>query len=367
MKRTLNILALVVLMTGFSSGVKAIKYNQFTELFDKNARYVGSGRCRSCHYDIAKSFSGSKHSRAFISLATRGKDDDKKCVPCHVTGYLKPDGFKALEETPEMAGVQCESCHGPASLHSEKLEFGDFKLSMCNVCHPLGKVEGMASECDRCHPDFRKHLEKVQRRKLIVKKPNEETCLSCHDGDNDPDFDLKSLYSAVGHGRVTEDFSKIESSLEEKEKIVFLESKPEVKSGTAYRGNDSCIGCHKKAYSKWSKTAHSKSFETLEMDREEKTTRCLRCHTTGYGRKSGFIDKENTPELKEVGCETCHGPGEDHIKAPAKKKMGTVYGITSDCPTCGLSVTCKRCHNMRQDPDFDTARDVEIIRCDRPL
>ena len=365
MKKIINVLAVLFFVIQWLSISEALELGQFQELFDKNARYVGMNQCRRCHDEIMKSFSTSRHSKAFVSLASRGKDDDGKCVPCHVTGYGKAGGFDNLEDTPEMSGVQCESCHGPGSLHTGKITAEEFSLSMCNACHPLGKVEGMAAECDRCHPDFRRHLEKVRRKDLIVKKPIEKTCIACHDADNDPDFDLKSLYSAVGHGRVTEDFSEIESSAEDKGKVVFLESRPEVKSGTSYAGNDSCRECHPEAFKKWLGTKHSKSFETLENDKEEKTSRCLRCHSTGYGRRSGFIDSESTPDLREVGCETCHGPGKDHVRAPKNKKMETVYGITSDCPTCGLSVTCKRCHNMRQDPNFDTAKGVEIIRCDK--
>lgn len=354
---------LIAICLAFSAS--ALEYRQFDELFDRRADFVGKSQCIRCHFEIVRSFSNSKHKKAFISLASRGKDDDKKCIPCHTTGYGKRGGFRSLEETPELIGVQCESCHGPASLHIEKIEIGEFKLSMCTSCHQLGKVEGMAADCDRCHPLYKRHLEKIKRKQLIIRKPNEETCKDCHNADNDPDFDLKSMYSLVGHGRVTADFSKLESKVEKEKNVVFLEEKPEVKKGTAYVGNDKCIKCHQKAYKKWLSTKHSESYETLEDEKEEKTTRCIRCHTTGYGRRSGFIDAENTPYLREVGCETCHGPGKDHIKAPKNKKMDTIYGITSDCPTCGISVTCKRCHNMRQDPDFDTQRDVEIIRCDK--
>lgn len=44
---------------------------------------------------------------------------DANCLPCHTTGYGKPGGFKSIEETPDLAGVQCEMCHGP---HSEVLK-----------------------------------------------------------------------------------------------------------------------------------------------------------------------------------------------------------------------------------------------------
>ncbi|MCG6534756.1 MAG: hypothetical protein L7F78_08720, partial [Syntrophales bacterium LBB04] len=37
---------------------------------------------------------------------------DEACLPCHTTGYGLVGGFVSLEQTPAMAGVSCEACHG---------------------------------------------------------------------------------------------------------------------------------------------------------------------------------------------------------------------------------------------------------------
>ena len=89
--------------------------------------YVGSKKCRTCHMKEHKSWATTKMANAFDTLkpgeraeakAAAGLDPDKdyttdpECLPCHVTGYGKQGGFTSIEETPHLAGVGCEACHG---------------------------------------------------------------------------------------------------------------------------------------------------------------------------------------------------------------------------------------------------------------
>lgn len=80
-----------------------------------------------------------------------------------------------------------------------------------------------------------------------------------------------------------------------------------------YIGTAKCRSCHMDEYRVWRTTEHSKNFEDLEGD-ERATADCLQCHTTGYG-KGGFVSEEETPNLTNVGCESCHGPGSLHAEA----------------------------------------------------
>ena len=92
------------------------------------AAYVGAKRCRACHLKQFQTWETTKMAKSFELLEAGAHADakkkmnvdpqkdythDEKCLPCHTTGYGKPGGFVSLEKTPEMAGVQCESCHGP--------------------------------------------------------------------------------------------------------------------------------------------------------------------------------------------------------------------------------------------------------------
>ena len=46
-----------------------------------------------------------------------------------------------------------------------------------------------------------------------------------------------------------------------------------------------------------------------------------------------------------VGCESCHGPGSDHMTNPAGNKLGIHGGVPA-------SVLCTQCHDFEQSPDF---------------
>jgi hypothetical protein len=82
----------------------------------EEATYVGPGKCRMCHMDEHQSWEDTPHATAFDDLI--GPEvSDPECVKCHVTAYGEETGFKSAEETPDLANVTCESCHGPGSAH----------------------------------------------------------------------------------------------------------------------------------------------------------------------------------------------------------------------------------------------------------
>ncbi len=84
----------------------------------KDKTYVGRAKCASCHLRENTAWKKSKHAKAFEDLSAQYKED-KSCLACHVTGYGEPTGFKSAKETPQLAGVVCEACHGPGSEHAK--------------------------------------------------------------------------------------------------------------------------------------------------------------------------------------------------------------------------------------------------------
>lgn len=132
-----------------------------------SAQYVGASRCRPCHLVQFKSWEQTRMAKAFELLkpgvaatAKRVHDldpqkdysNDPDCLPCHVTGYGQPGGFASLAKTPELAGVQCEVCHGPGagylkpslmSLQNREYERSDLVAT--------GLVVPSAETCKTCH------------------------------------------------------------------------------------------------------------------------------------------------------------------------------------------------------------------------
>jgi len=115
-----------------------------------------------------------------------------------------------------------------------------------------------------------------------------------------------------------------------------------------YVGSKACSQCHEKQYenfSKYSKKAHAwNSVATMKSKlKEQELKQCYECHTTGYGRKGGFVSIEATPHLADVGCESCHGPGGEHAASGDPKQIKRRPAME----------TCTACHNPQRVEDFN--------------
>jgi len=116
--------------------------------------------------------------------------------------------------------------------------------------------------------------------------------------------------------------------------------------GAKYVGSKACKMCHGDQHKAWEEMKHSKAFDVLTEEqvktgKDDKGRACVSCHTTGYGN-GGFTDVEKTPDLKNVGCESCHGAGSLH-KAAMLKAMATEE-VPED-KQISKSVGCVQCHN----------------------
>jgi hypothetical protein len=108
-----------------------------------------------------------------------------------------------------------------------------------------------------------------------------------------------------------------------------------------YVGSEACASCHQAETAQWKSTLHSHARETLVREGKDHDPECQRCHTTGYGYRTGFASPESTPERWNVGCESCHGPGGDHASSPKLP-----YGETREA-------ICAGCHTPHNSPTFE--------------
>ena len=116
----------------------------------ESAVYVGNEKCSMCHSEIYKSWQNTRHAKAIESLKKSGQEGLAACVKCHVTAYEKDGGYLDYELTPEMAGVQCEVCHGSGGKHisnpmGEKVAKTPGE-ALCRECHTQGQDPGFNYE-----------------------------------------------------------------------------------------------------------------------------------------------------------------------------------------------------------------------------
>ena len=118
--------------------------------------------------------------------------------------------------------------------------------------------------------------------------------------------------------------------------------------GNRFMGNSLCgvSGCHKDIYKKWSSLSHSVAIETLQRPEINRLydPECISCHTVGLEYVGGYRSLETTPQLADVGCEMCHGPGYHHTQ--------DVFA-----PYREIFTECEDCHEHETSPLFDANRE----------
>jgi len=127
----------------------------------KNA-YVGDveKKCMMCHKAQVTAWKAWPMAKSWDKLSDEEKKKDD-CIKCHVTGYGQEGGWVSIEKTPNLVGVSCEACHGPAGEH--------MKIPMADK----------------------------EKRKASMAVPDEATCLKCHIDKGNPNFKELKFKEAV--------------------------------------------------------------------------------------------------------------------------------------------------------------------------
>jgi hypothetical protein len=142
------------------------------------------------------------------------------------------------------------------------------------------------------------------------------------------------------------------------------------KKAPTYVGTDRCTDCHVAAGKIWEKTPHHEAYQTLvkakQPSNREYDPECIVCHTVGFGYDGGFTTAAKTPKLKNVGCESCHGPGSLHSNNPGNMALRALMNPWK-APAGEMEVAkarrirriddaCQKCHDPENDVNWSFER-----------
>jgi len=130
--------------------------------------FVGSKKCKACHLKEWTSWSQTKMANALDALKPGNNADAKKtagldpskdyttdetCLRCHTTGYKQEGGFQSVADTPDLAGVGCEMCHGAGGTYTQSehmsLKNKEYKKDSLVAVGLVGTIT--EQQCLHCH------------------------------------------------------------------------------------------------------------------------------------------------------------------------------------------------------------------------
>ncbi len=136
-------------------------------------------------------------------------------------------------------------------------------------------------------------------------------------------------------------------------------------SGQGFVGSETCGECHTRAYRIFKDTGHFHATDTLtKLDPPRQyDPECISCHATGWEPQKyfpfggGFTSIEATMHLTGNGCENCHGPGSDHVKAEddpdaSDELRQSLREIMRTTLEEAQQNTCLKCHDLDNSPDY---------------
>jgi hypothetical protein len=146
------------------ANLKAAASEGVTPVPPGGAGHVGVEECGYCHKAAVDFWRTTRHAEAWETLETRNKHLNRDCISCHVTGWHEPGGA-TLAKNATLRDVQCEQCHGAASLHVD--------------------ADGHEKPAS------------------LVRSPTRAVCAECHTPEHSDTFDFTSYLRDVtgpGHG-----------------------------------------------------------------------------------------------------------------------------------------------------------------------
>lgn len=129
---------------------------------DPDNGYLGAADCAKCHQAQFAQWQTTEHADALQSLVDKQQDTIERCLGCHTTGFGYDTGFATAEETPGLANVQCETCHGPGKKHVASprdavLIRSRPQKAICMQCHNKQAVPPI-TDFDDVYEEYRERI-----------------------------------------------------------------------------------------------------------------------------------------------------------------------------------------------------------------
>ena len=131
-----------------------------------------------------------------------------------------------------------------------------------------------------------------------------------------------------------------------------------------YVGVEACAACHAGAVAFWRQQhvkapgkdasgklvertlSHASAWQTLVDDGKDKDRSCVGCHSVGFNQPGGYCRTSEVGALKNVQCESCHGPGSRHIELGGAKDA-LVHARVDEA-------VCRGCHHVPHIPTTES-------------
>jgi len=282
-----------------------------------NATFVGSSKCMKCHDDYA-GFTKTAHKQGIMVVGKPSKLQDMSRFPAmndglkklqagaklYLHGYDKGRGFDKYQVS-EKAPADMKSVSFTATFYTDK--DGSLKLKTENARDPADKA--------RIYPVEKTYGGPVYKQRYLIR---------------------------VG----AETYPFLQYNTEGKDAWANRTRKP----WRDYHGD----WLYDEAKKKLKDPPKGKSFEI----------QCASCHYTGYTLtptvEGNFvagaandpngemdIDGDGVPNELNIGCESCHGPGSEHAKAPRARKASMIVNPGKLASERSM-VICNQCHSRPQ-------------------
>lgn len=257
----------------------------------QTASYAGKTACRDCHANIHDAYAQQPMGMSGTGPSLRHVGTN--CGGCHNTGVGEETGAKLDGSTPHLAGIGCESCHGPGSAHIAASTTAD-------------------------------------RKATITRTPPDKTCWNCHGGRKDgatagaylpgalndpPKLVTAETYATTAPGSIRGPHYSPAAFLLGRDGYNMTETMPSPHS----RIPNTCLACHKPGEVN-GKVNHGADAQVPNIDTAR--AECSSCHS---GRGETAVQVGITELMIELGGEDPANPG--HFDSSSRGGLLNAYAV----------------------------------------